>query len=103
MARSHPSAYRVCGGSVGSPISLRSASKPSNLRSGEVSDHALSSPSVRFKNAIQLNNIDLEGAEIPVHIFTEHNGGELVLFMSSRCRWPGTKRCVPPLRALAGH
>jgi len=24
---------------------------------------------------IQLNNIDLEGADISVHIFTEHNGG----------------------------
>jgi len=45
---------------------------------------------------IQLNNIDPEGAEISVHIFTEHNGGELVLFMSSRSCWPSFRALALP-------
>ena len=102
MARSLPQPTKFAGFSrpIDEPT-LRG--KAVNARCVGVRDRALPSPSVRFKNAIQLNNIDLEGAEIPVHIFTEHNGDELVLFMSSRSRWPGTKRCVPPLWALAGH
>jgi hypothetical protein len=47
------------------------------------------------KAPIQLNNIDLEGAEIPVHIFTEHNVAGYMSSSSIR----GAADQAPMLRA----